>query len=292
VPEAGRVEVWHAGLDEHRARLPALASALSDDERARAGRFRRAADQEAFTLRRGLLRELVGSYLGLEPAAVRFAYGRWDKPFVDGELSFNASSSGRHALFAFARGRGVGVDVERMRELPDMDEVAARIMSARELATYRGQWDRLGAFYAVWTQKEAYAKALGDGFAAPLDAFDVPLRAAPGTATVVRGRRIEALPAPPGFAAAVAADGDGWEARYSRYSADTRLGTTIAQASSTSSRISSASIAASRTHAQLYLRSDRRGSTNLPGSDSISASRHSFGNAKPMTVSSSFENSR
>jgi 4'-phosphopantetheinyl transferase len=290
VPEL--VDVWYAGLDEHRARLPVLAAALSGDERARAGRFRRAADRETFTLRRGLLRELVGSYLGLEPAAVRFTYGRWDKPFVDGDLCFNASSSGRHALFAFTRGRAVGVDIERMRDLPDMDDVAVRIMSPRGLADYRAQWDRLGAFYACWTQKEAYVKALGDGFAAPLDAFDVPLRAAPGTATVVDGRRIEALPAPAGFAAAVAADGDGWGVRYERYSADTRLGTTIAQASSTSSRISSASIAASRTHAQLYLRSERRGITNFSGSDSTSASRHSFGNAKPMTVSSSFENSR
>jgi 4'-phosphopantetheinyl transferase len=287
VPEPGLVEVWHAALDEHRHRLPALAATLSADERERAERLRRAADRESFTLRRGLLRELLGRYLGTEPAAVRFAYGRWDKPSVEGDLRFNASSSGPHALFAFSRERAVGVDVERVRELADMDDVAARIMSPAGLRSFRAEWSRLGAFYAVWTQKEAFVKALGDGFAAPLDAFDVPLRTAPGTSTVVSGRRIEVLPAPDGFAAAVAADGDGWTVRYSRYGADTRPGTTIAQASSTSSRISSASMAASRTHAQLYLRSERRGITNLPGSDSTSASRHSRGNANPITVSSS-----
>jgi 4'-phosphopantetheinyl transferase len=249
VPEL--VEVWHARLDEHRGRLPALGATLSADERERADRFRRAADRESFTLRRGLLRELLGRYLELEPAAVRFSYGRWDKPSVDGDLAFNASSSGGHALFAFARGRAVGVDIERLREIGDMEGVAARIMSARGLADYRAEWDRVRALYAVWTQKEAYVKALGDGFAAPLDAFDVPLRVSAGTATMVEGRRIEVLPAPAGFAAAVAAEGDGWRVLYARYSADTRLGTTIAQASSTSSRISASPIAASRTQAQL-----------------------------------------
>jgi hypothetical protein len=94
-------------------------------------------------------------------------------------------------------------------------------------------------------------KALGDGFAAPLDTFDVPLRVSPGTSTVVGGRRIEVLPAPPGYAAAVAADGERWRVRYGSYAAATRLGTTMAHASRTSSFISASSIAASHTQTQL-----------------------------------------
>ena len=73
---------------------------------------------------------------------------------------------------------------------------------------------------------------------------------------------------------------------FTSYAAATFLGTTIAHASSTSSRISGGSIAASRTSTQLYRRSPPVGSMNLSGSDSTSASRHSFGNAKPITVSS------
>ena len=63
-------------------------------------------------------------------------------------------------------------------------------------------------------------------------------------------------------------------------------GTTIAQASTTSSRISIRSIDASRTTAQLYRRLDGRGIMNLSGSDSTSASRNSFGSAKPSSASS------
>jgi 4'-phosphopantetheinyl transferase len=250
-PDPGVLEVWQARLGEHLARLPALAAVLSADERERADRFHRRADAEAFVLRRGILRELLGGYLGMEPAAISFSYGRWGKPSVEGPLAFNASSAGDVAMYAFAAGRAVGVDIERLRRLPDMDEVATRITSPREAAEYFAVGDRVAAFYAIWTQKEAYVKAQGDGFAAPLDAFAVPLRVSAGTATVVGDRRIEVLPASPGYAAAVAADGDNWRVRYGRYSAATRLGTTIPHASSTSSRISRSSIASIRTHAQL-----------------------------------------
>jgi 4'-phosphopantetheinyl transferase len=245
--EPDLVEVWQVRLEEHRFRLPALAALLSADERGRAGRFRSRADADAFVLRRGILREFVARYVGVPPADVSFTYGRWGKPFVDGDLRFNTSSSAGVALYAFSSGRAVGVDVERMRELPDMDEVAARI----GVASLRAEPDRLDAFYAVWTQKEAYVKALGDGFAAPLESFDVPTRVSDGTSTVVEGRRIVVLPAPPGYAAAVAAEGTGWTVRYGSYAAATRLGTTIAHASRTSSFISASSIAASRTHTQL-----------------------------------------
>lgn len=212
--EAGAVAVWLARLDDHRARLPALAAHISADERARAARLRRPGDAEAFVIRRGLLRELLAGYLGAQPRIVRFAYRRWGKPVLAGgpRLHFNASSSGDLALFAFALDRPVGVDIERLRSLSDMADVAQRIHSPAEGAAFRALpgAERIAAFFATWTQKEAYVKVLGDGFAAPLDAFAVPLQAPPGTVTRVAGRRIEVLAAPAGYAAAVAADGDGW----------------------------------------------------------------------------------
>jgi hypothetical protein len=56
-----------------------------------------------------------------------------------------------------------------------------------------------------------------------------------------------------------------------------RFGTHIAQAPSTRSCISSASMAARRTGTQLKRMSDWLGSENLYGSDSTSSSRNSFG---------------
>jgi 4'-phosphopantetheinyl transferase len=223
--EAGAVHVWHARLEQHRARLPALAASLSSDERERADRFRRRADGDAFILRRGILRELVERYLGVPAAKVRFALASRDKPFLWPEhghtrLCFNAASSEGVALYAFALGRAVGVDVELVRPLPDVDEVAERVLcepERAEFAALEGE-PRLRAFFAAWTQKEAFVKAHGDGFAIELDGFAVPLAAAPGTATVVAGRRIEVVDTFAGYAAAVAATGDGWRTEALSYS--------------------------------------------------------------------------
>ena len=70
------------------------------------------------------------------------------------------------------------------------------------------------------------------------------------------------------------------------YSAATFFGTTIRHASSTSSRISVRSIAASLTSTQWNRMSDGRGMKNFSGSAATNASRSSFGNPKPISVSS------
>src|SRR6185503_8565051 len=75
------------------------------------------------------------------------------------------------------------------------------------------------------------------------------------------------------------------------YSAATFFGTTIRQASRTSSRISVRSIASSRTSTQWYRMSDGRGRKNFSGSAATNASRSSFGNPRPISVSSR-ENAR
>lgn len=81
------------------------------------------------------------------------------------------------AVYAFARGREIGVDVEALRALPDADDVAARFFSPREYDAYRSLEPRLRplGFFNCWTRKEAFIKALGDGLYYPLARFDVSL---------------------------------------------------------------------------------------------------------------------
>jgi 4'-phosphopantetheinyl transferase len=81
-------------------------------------------------------------------------------------------------LLAVAFGRAVGIDVECMRsDLPHVG-IAEHFFSAAErdslaLLHARAQAE---AFYACWTRKEAYIKAVGVGLSLPLDQFDVSLR--------------------------------------------------------------------------------------------------------------------
>jgi len=105
----GALHVWRAELDHVD---PNLASALSDDERARVDRMLGNREQQRWRAARGVLRTLLALYMDLEPAALRFRAGPHGKPALDPPaISFNLSHSGGLALYAVAH-NAVGVDVE------------------------------------------------------------------------------------------------------------------------------------------------------------------------------------
>jgi 4'-phosphopantetheinyl transferase len=181
------VHVWCADLAPA-ATAPHLASltrTLSHDERLRATQFQVERDRVYFSAARGLLRSLLGGYLGVEPAGLVFTYGRYGKPAlsdvpVASDLQFNLAHSGGLAVYAFTRARRIGIDLEHRRPVPDADQIAGRFFSIRErerLAALSPDEKQIG-FFNCWTRKEAYVKALGVGLARPLDEFDVTL--APG----------------------------------------------------------------------------------------------------------------
>jgi 4'-phosphopantetheinyl transferase len=139
-------------------------------------------DRNRFVVARGLLRRLLGSYLGAAPGALRFKYTKYGKPFLEMPrsalvLSFNLSHSDAMALIAVAWHRKVGVDVERVRPDIQYDSIAKNVFSTREYADLCGlpQEQRCAAFFAGWTRKEAYIKARGEGLSRPLDSFSVSL---------------------------------------------------------------------------------------------------------------------
>ena len=178
--EAGEVQVLSAWLDVPGALRERLWTLLSPDERARARRFRFAVHRDRFVAARGLLREILGAFLGVQPGRLVFDYGARGKPslarpFAAADLRFNLAHADRLAVYAIALGRDVGVDVERVRPLPDAEGIAARFFSSREqraLGSLAAP-EREEAFFACWTRKEAFLKATGDGLSRDLGAFDV-----------------------------------------------------------------------------------------------------------------------
>jgi len=207
------VHVWAASLDVGVARFRSLGRHLSDDERDRALRLRSRFDRTRFVAARGIFRELAGRYLGVEPRSIRFAYGPFGKPRLDeSSLAINLSRAGDLALFAFARGREIGVDIERVRHGFPCERVAEDFFSPAEISSLQAfpPRERCAAFFRCWTRKEAYLKARGDGLAVDLRSFDVSLDK---RASLLReehepGRfALCALAAPPGHAVALAVDG-------------------------------------------------------------------------------------
>lgn len=177
------VQLWLADLDRPPVPLARLAALLDPQERARAARFHFPVHRDRFTAGRGLLRLLLGRFLDLPPAALRFGYGVKGKPFlVDApeDLRFNLSNSANGVLIAVARERELGADLESLRPLTDADALVERFFAPGEREVYRGipRDARLPCFYSGWTRKEAYVKARGDGLSLPTTEFEVVL--APG----------------------------------------------------------------------------------------------------------------
>jgi 4'-phosphopantetheinyl transferase len=152
---------------------------LAPDEIRRADRYRFEPPRRTYVTCRAALRCLLASYLGVEPAELRFRYGRQGKPELDGNatgLEFNLSHSEEWGLIAVTRIGRAGIDVERCRTLQDMDAMADVCFSAFEMEAYRAATDRAEAFYDTWTRKEAFVKAVGSGLTLPLKSFSVTLQ--------------------------------------------------------------------------------------------------------------------
>jgi 4'-phosphopantetheinyl transferase len=173
---ADELHVWRASLERPDAAVAAYEALLSGDERQRAGEFRFERDRTSYVVARGVLRTLLGRYLGARPQDLAFRYGEFGKPRLDGAgPRFNLSHAGSVGLFAFGAAVEVGVDVEVLGEHADRQRIAERFFSADEArrlgALPAGEQD--AGFLACWTRKEAFVKARGDGLSLALDAFDV-----------------------------------------------------------------------------------------------------------------------
>lgn len=208
------VHIWRAWLNVDVQERARLSSYLSEDEVLRGERFVFPGDRDHFVVGRGRLRELLGMYLGCAPGNLKFTAGPFGKLSLtqSAEVHFNLSHSYGLALYAFAMGRELGIDVEKIREEFASEAVAAHYFSAaeqEELQLLPAQL-KTTAFFLCWTRKEAYVKAHGDGLQIPLDSFDVSLT--PGKLETLRSTDSERwsirsfMPAPD-YAAAVLAEG-------------------------------------------------------------------------------------
>lgn len=115
-----------------------------------------------------MLRNLLGRYLKINPEHIQFRYNRFGKPLLPetaNGLPFGVTFSGDWALYAFTYSRRIGVDLERIQALPEMDDIADRWFSREEAALLQAAEDgrRVGIFFEFWTRREAYLKALGGG---------------------------------------------------------------------------------------------------------------------------------
>jgi 4'-phosphopantetheinyl transferase len=174
------VHVWVVSSGGSPLSLEALSATLSSDEKDRAESFQFEHLKRRFCISRGLLRFFLGTYLAIPPQDIEFSYGRYGKPSVAGVegFQFNVAHSENVTVYAFAFGCALGIDVERIRNMEDLDAIARVFFCSEEAADLNSieSPGRLDAFFSCWTRKEAYIKATGEGLSASLDSFRVALR--------------------------------------------------------------------------------------------------------------------
>ena len=115
---------------------------------------------------------------GSDPAAIRFHYGAHGKPSLPAgsagpAVRFNFTNSDRRALLAVAVDRDIGIDLEgRARDI-NLPGLVRHILNASEAAEFRAlpAAVRHQAILTIWTRKEAWIKALGEGLSRLGSAF-------------------------------------------------------------------------------------------------------------------------
>lgn len=212
--EPSEVDVWRATLDEQTPEtLELLRPLLAADELDRASRFFFERDRERYVVGRGILRLLLARYLECAATDLVFTYGPNGKPGLATPgggrppIFFNVAHSEGLALYAFTRVGEVGIDVERIRDLPDWEQVAEAAFSPQELARLQAcpPERRREEFFRAWTRQEAVLKALGTGLGA----------SAVERGGAEQGFAVHPLHPGPGYAAALAADPAGrWTAGH------------------------------------------------------------------------------
>jgi 4'-phosphopantetheinyl transferase len=165
----GDVDLHLERLDVSAPSLERAWHLLSADERERAERFRFDLHRHRFIAGRALVRETLARHLGHPAHALAFTYGPAGKPSLPG-VSFNAANSEDLVLIAITAHGELGVDLERVRDLPDRDPLAAHYFHPDERAIWDtlASPDRTTAFFRWWTAKEAFLKATGTGLGGPL----------------------------------------------------------------------------------------------------------------------------
>jgi 4'-phosphopantetheinyl transferase len=142
----------------------------------RATRFREPGDSKRYVVSHGVLRSILSKYLDIMPESIKYERGPYGKPGIAGGswLRFNMSHSNGMAAYAIASKGDVGVDLEYIHDVPYI-ELTRSIFSTNEDAYLRSVRveERLNVFFMLWTRKEAYIKAIGEGFYTKLNEIDV-----------------------------------------------------------------------------------------------------------------------
>ncbi len=180
--DSQQVHLWYLDLNPPEVILKSLISLLAEDEKTKAERYKFKQSQICYQVVHSTLRIILGRYLDLDPKQINFIYSDRGKPFLADNcnplnLQFNLSHSENIAIFAITCDRRIGVDIESLRSPDNILKLAQRFFCPSEytLLNQAIPEEQNKLFFQLWTAKEAYLKATGEGISGGLNQVEIAL---------------------------------------------------------------------------------------------------------------------
>lgn len=164
--EKEEVHIWTVSVHGIRSQLHHLKSLLTEAETGKISFYKFEHTQHSYIATQAVLRVLLSLYLDIKPKEVQIGVRSKGKPFLihDRPIFFNISNSDGVCVFAFSGDGEVGIDIERIRKMPDIEQLIQKNLTSREKEyVLKDPEKKLKRFFRFWTFKESYLKAIGEG---------------------------------------------------------------------------------------------------------------------------------
>ena len=146
---------------------------LDEHERARHQRFYFEKDRHRYLVSHALVRRVLSGYADIPPADWHFSHAEHGRPEITNRdsppLRFNLTHTAGLAACVVTLSAPCGIDAEKITPRHHPLDVAKRMFSEteyRQLESLQGR-QQLEYFFACWTLREAYVKAIGIGISFP-----------------------------------------------------------------------------------------------------------------------------
>ncbi len=174
------IHLWAVDLDWSERELDRGYCLLNKKEQQQADRFLVSHARDQYIASHATLRQLLSAYEDVPTEALEFGAGEHGKPYLKGnsDLEFNLSHTRGRALIGLTRAGPIGVDIEHHRPGIEIGALAQRFFAPIEYQQLMQsqESDRFLVFYRIWTRKEAFIKATGQGLSFGLNNFTVCLQ--------------------------------------------------------------------------------------------------------------------
>lgn len=150
---------------------------LAEEEYRKYSKLHFSKDRDIYLTAHVLLRVVLSKYAHVPPEAWAFTSNRFGRPEIlsreegAASLRFSLSRTRGMVVCGIARSMEIGVDVEEVRPLNDLETLSNHVLTEGEQSWLRrrAEHERLESFFQLWTLKEAYLKAKGVGLSQPLN---------------------------------------------------------------------------------------------------------------------------